>query len=1207
MAQLTSDAGTALLASAGHDANIIAGVISNSANNGQTLITARNNINLGTVSTASANTIVWDANNRHSDSQSTDQGSQINTRGSLTLQAGNDFNAKAAGVNATGALQVTAGHDVNITAGSSSQTAEDAHQHTSKGFLSSSTVTTLDSLKRTQAVGSDFGGSSVNVASANNLQVLGSNVVSDHATNLSAKNNITIAAASNTEQQTHNRQKTSRGLLSSGGIGFTVGTREQAVNGKDQTTTAAASTVGSTSGNVIIMAGQNYKQVGSDVLTPGGDVNILAKDIKITEARETSASQTEQKFSQSGLTVALTSPVLSAVQSGASMSQAASNTSNGRMKALAGASAGLAGYGAYTAIDNGQGSTINGKEGQIATGKDANGTPTSRDATAADKMGGINLSISVGGSRSQSTSENKSDSARGSSLNAGGNVFLTATGAGENSNFLVQGSGILAGNIASLTADNQVNLQAANNTASQTSNNTSSSGSIGLSVGSSGFGVTASASKGRGNADGADTSHTNSHIEGNTVNLKSSGDSTIKGAVIAGNTVNTNIGGNLNIESVQDSSTYVSKQQSLGASVTVGAGFSGSISASKSNANSNFASVTEQSDIKAGDGGFDVKVKGNTDLKGGAITSTPTAIDGNKNSFNGNTTEGLARLSTSDIQNQGDYSANSVGISVGSSGGSGAGLGQQSGSAASTTKAAISGIAGNQAARTGDQEAGIGQIFDADKVMADVNAQTQITQSFGQQASKAVGDYAGGQVAKASQLSAQAAQEPDSQKKADLQAQADAINANWVDSGTLRLAAHAVIGGLTGGVNGATGAAAGTLTAPTVAKALSEAGVSGPVATTITALAATAAGAAVGGTAGAVTANNEVMNNYLNHNRPSMLRLSEKEKYDTAAAGCASGDKAACGTRDELAQRSAQRDNELTKACAGSTPDLCNSFASQATAMGNTVTTLPGGFTYANSPTSSALNTATIGAPTRPDSFHDTAAKSTSEAIVLEVGNQAAGAVIGAAIVGGKTVVGAIKGAASETAAAGSKTSASEFIPAPNQYGQVAKDYGEFGTLGLTNVDPMRLPDGVKMVNLLRSSGLSYDEAIIEARRFISSGSTPPVATPLEVTDKLVKVVPAGGQPSNTTGYWMTQSELIKLQQDPASMVSKLGLPPGMQVNQLDVYLITPKQGAVAFESTIAPTTVDGVLNTTGGAKQTIVVDRNQFTPPIKAGSITVK
>lgn len=72
-------------------------------------------------------------------------------------------------------------------------------------------------------------------------------------------------------------------------------------------------------------------------------------------------------------------------------------------------------------------------------------------------------------------------------------------------------------------------------------------------------------------------------------------------------------------------------------------------------------------------------------------------------------------------------------------------------------------------------------------------------------------------------------------------------------------------------------------------------------------------------------------------------------------------------------------------------------------------------------------------------------------------------------------------------------------------------------------------------------------------------------------------------------------------------MANKLGLPPGMKVSSFDVFQITPKQNAVVFESVVAPTSVNGVADSVGGAKQTIVVDRSKFTQPIKVDSIKVR
>ncbi|MBK9446256.1 MAG: hypothetical protein IPO00_09260 [Betaproteobacteria bacterium] len=117
------------------------------------------------------------------------------------------------------------------------------------------------------------------------------------------------------------------------------------------------------------------------------------------------------------------------------------------------------------------------------------------------------------------------------------------------------------------------------------------------------------------------------------------------------------------------------------------------MSASSSKIKSDYGSVTEQSAIRAGDKGFDVDVKGDTDLKGGAITSTQQAIDNNKNSFK---TGG--ELTTSDIENKAEYKAKSTSVNVGTGlsfdgalkpGGTSAGFGKDGDKAESMTLAAI--------------------------------------------------------------------------------------------------------------------------------------------------------------------------------------------------------------------------------------------------------------------------------------------------------------------------------------------------------------------------------------------------------------------------------------------------------------------------------------------------------------------------------------
>lgn len=69
--------------------------------------------------------------------------------------------------------------------------------------------------------------------------------------------------------------------------------------------------------------------------------------------------------------------------------------------------------------------------------------------------------------------------------------------------------------------------------------------------------------------------------------------------------------------------------------------------------------MSEQSGIKAGDEGFQVTVKGNTDLKGAVIASTEAATQGQKNSLT------TGSLTTSDLENHATYSGSSVSLSGG--------------------------------------------------------------------------------------------------------------------------------------------------------------------------------------------------------------------------------------------------------------------------------------------------------------------------------------------------------------------------------------------------------------------------------------------------------------------------------------------------------------------------------------------------------------
>jgi filamentous hemagglutinin len=658
-----SGANGTMVASAGRDLNIVAGVVSN-AGNGATSLSADNNFTLASVKTGEQNNITWDADNHLNYGNTQTVGSTINGGGNVNLKAGNDLTATAANVQATKALGVQSGGSVNILAGENTTNLDEAHKTSSgSGFLGGSTLVTRNVSNTSTAVGSNFGGGTVDIAANNkDINVKGSNVVSDNGTTLTAGGNVNIESATNTTQQSNYSQETKSGFsISSIGanpIGWSYSKTKQSDDNQSTSTTAAASTVGSVGGNVSISAGNQYKQVGSDVLTPQGDINITAKTVDIQEARETNKQRTEQKFEQTSISTGLKGGIIDSVQATTQAVQAAKDSSSTRNQNLNALIAFAKGSDAYE-----QGKTTQDaydKNGVM--GKPGEDGKTQSGAAAAS---GIKVSVSIGSSSSQSNSTTTTDTGAGSTVKAGGNVNIKATGQGaDEGNLTIQGSNVSAAKDVNLSATQDVNILASADTESNRSSNKSSSTSVGVSVGigpgGAGLSLDIAASRGKGQANSDSTTYNNSHVSaGNQVNITSGADTNVIGGNVKANQVTANVGGNLNVESLQDKAVSEASQKTTGIALSipiVGTGGSASFSQSKQNSNSNYASVNEQSGIKAGEGGFAINVGGNTDLKGATVTGSS---DASKNTLATNT------LTTSDINNSMSASASSSGVSVG--------------------------------------------------------------------------------------------------------------------------------------------------------------------------------------------------------------------------------------------------------------------------------------------------------------------------------------------------------------------------------------------------------------------------------------------------------------------------------------------------------------------------------------------------------------
>jgi len=652
----------------GRDISLTATKVDTTGN--ATMVVGRD-INLNTVTTKEAFSVNHDAQNNLSVSKTNDVGTQISTGGNLVMSAGQDINAKAAYANATGEIVVAAGRDINLVSAQQQSNYAQEIYSSSSGLISSSSTHTKDHQQSTKAIGTTLSGDKVQVVAGRDINVTGSNVVGTNDVNVVAGNNINIIASQDTAHQSYSKEETTTGLFTSGGFGITLGSKEEGNAAVTNQVINNASTIGSTNGNITLVAGNGYTQAGSNVVAVIGDTTISAKTVDITAVQDSYTQTNTTHTEQSGLTLAVSAPIITAVQTIQKMSSAASQTDDKRMQVLAGATAASAAYSAVSAAQS----------------------PTS----------GVTVSLTIGSSESESQSSQTSTRVAGSKVTAGGNVSIRATGAGENSNLNIIGSDVAAGQNAILKADGDINLLAAQGSSDQQSSSSSSSFGVGVAAtyGPNGVaaGIHVNAAASRGNADGSDVTNANTHIKaGNTLLIESGHDTNLIGAVASAQKVLANVGtsgsGNLNIQSLQDKSKYDSEDENIGGSFTYGYGASASVNYGQSQANSDFASVNEQSGIKAGEGGFVINVNGNTNLTGGIIASTATP---DKNILATQT------LTQSDIQNHANASADSFGIGLstdmvtqgayGASKAIAAGLlsnSDDSGSSTGTTRSAVS-------------------------------------------------------------------------------------------------------------------------------------------------------------------------------------------------------------------------------------------------------------------------------------------------------------------------------------------------------------------------------------------------------------------------------------------------------------------------------------------------------------------------------------
>ncbi|MGP6487284.1 hemagglutinin repeat-containing protein [Duffyella gerundensis] len=600
------------------------------------------------------------------------QGTEIASGGSTRVSAGRDVVAEAAQVTASGDIAVGAGRDINLTTATDSDYAYREETKTKKGFLSKKTTHTIREDSATRENGTLLSGNNVALKAGNNLLVQGSQVVGDDNVTLKAGNNVDIVAATNTDSAWRFTETKKSGLMGTGGIGITIGSSKSVHDLRDRGTTQSqsASTVGSTGGNVSIVAGGQAHVSGSD-LVAGKDLALSGDSVVIDPGRDKRTHDETFEQKKSGLTLALSGVVGEAINNAVAAAQTSKKESDGRLAALQATKAALSGVQAVLG-------------GQLAE-------------ASADPNNGLGVSLSLTTQKSKSQQHQASDSVAGSTLNAGNNLSITSAGkgSGEHSgDILIAGSQLKAAGDSSLNAARDIVLSGAANTQESSGKNSSSGGGVGISFGagqgSAGISIFASVNGAKGKESGNGTRWSETTLDsGGRVSLNSGRDTTLNGAQVSGNQVTADVGRDLTITSQQDSDRYDSKQTSYGAggSFTFGSmTVSGYASVNQDKMHSNFDSVQEQSGIYAGKGGFDITVGNHTQLNGAVIASQGDAADNRLDT---------GTLGFTDIGNAADYRVSHSGSSIALSSGGGMGAQMLSSVASNAASTLLSGLNNN--------------------------------------------------------------------------------------------------------------------------------------------------------------------------------------------------------------------------------------------------------------------------------------------------------------------------------------------------------------------------------------------------------------------------------------------------------------------------------------------------------------------------------
>ena len=159
--------------------------------------------------------------------------------------------------------------------------------------------------RKTEMGNTLMAGKDITISAGGNLSARSSILASEHGkVTLAAGDDVTLSNGYNEARDDYGLKYKEKGLLSGGGLGFTVGSEKRKDRYDSTGLTHKGSTVGSAKGNVSLTSGKDMTLEAS-TLASGKDLTLFGKNVTITSKDNVYTHQEEHEYKRNGLSVSL--------------------------------------------------------------------------------------------------------------------------------------------------------------------------------------------------------------------------------------------------------------------------------------------------------------------------------------------------------------------------------------------------------------------------------------------------------------------------------------------------------------------------------------------------------------------------------------------------------------------------------------------------------------------------------------------------------------------------------------------------------------------------------------------------------------------------------------------------------------------------------------------------------------------------------------